>query len=187
MGYQLVASRILSPYFGTTIIVWASLISTFLAAFTAGSFVGGWLSGLSAARRKLGAAVAGGVAVAGLLAVLFFRKPFLSHLEASFESVVPALLIGCTVLFAPFVVALSSMMPVTIELVARAGLPSGKAAGWLYGISTLGNIVGVFLTALTLIPRFPLPQILIGWTVGTAICFTGLTIILSRLSRCEPS
>ena len=41
MGFQLLASRLLNPHFGSSIIVWAWLISTFLAAFSAGSMVGG--------------------------------------------------------------------------------------------------------------------------------------------------
>ena len=40
MGFQLLASRLLSPHFGSSIIVWAWLISTFLAAFSLGSMLG---------------------------------------------------------------------------------------------------------------------------------------------------
>jgi hypothetical protein len=45
MGLQLLASRVLAPFFGNSIFVWASLITTFLAAFSTGSFVGGAVSG----------------------------------------------------------------------------------------------------------------------------------------------
>src|SRR5881227_2722833 len=44
MGLQLVASRVLAPFFGNSIFVWASLITTFLAAFSAGSFIGAAVS-----------------------------------------------------------------------------------------------------------------------------------------------
>src|SRR5207302_7723622 len=44
MGLQLVASRVLAPFFGSSIFVWASLITTFLAAFSTGSFVGAAVS-----------------------------------------------------------------------------------------------------------------------------------------------
>src|SRR5438270_943862 len=44
MGLQLVASRVLAPFFGSSIFVWASLITTFLAAFSMGSFLGGLIS-----------------------------------------------------------------------------------------------------------------------------------------------
>ena len=50
MGFQLLASRLLNPHFGSSIIVWAWLILTFLAAFSAGSMVGGWISNLALKR-----------------------------------------------------------------------------------------------------------------------------------------
>src|SRR5436190_13879746 len=45
MGLQLLASRVLAPFFGNSIFVWASLITTFLAAFSTGSFIGAVVSG----------------------------------------------------------------------------------------------------------------------------------------------
>ena len=46
MGFQWVGSRLLYPYFGSSVIVWAFLISTFLAAFSIGSIMGGLLTRL---------------------------------------------------------------------------------------------------------------------------------------------
>jgi predicted membrane-bound spermidine synthase len=64
MGFQFAASRLLNPHFGSSIIVWAWLISTFLAAFSIGSMLGGWISNLpTAARRRgqLAGSIRGGV------------------------------------------------------------------------------------------------------------------------------
>src|SRR5215212_3007090 len=62
MGFQLLASRLLSPYFGSAIDVWACLISTFLASFSVGSMLGGCISNLGQPQRTRwqmgGAAVA---------------------------------------------------------------------------------------------------------------------------------
>ncbi len=44
MGLQLVALRVLASFFGNSIFVWASLITTFLAAFSTGSFIGAVVS-----------------------------------------------------------------------------------------------------------------------------------------------
>src|SRR5262245_37875167 len=52
MGLQLVASRVLAPFFGNSIFVWASLITTFLAAFSTGSFVGAAVSAKSTTRQR---------------------------------------------------------------------------------------------------------------------------------------
>ena len=38
MGLEIVGSRVLAPFFGNSIFVWASLISVFLTALTLGYF-----------------------------------------------------------------------------------------------------------------------------------------------------
>src|SRR5215204_2242219 len=63
MGFQLLASRLLNPHFGSSIIVWAWLISTFLAAFSIGSMVGGWISNLSLEGRKRGQTIGAVLAI----------------------------------------------------------------------------------------------------------------------------
>ena len=44
MGLEIVGSRVLAPFFGNSIFVWASLISVFLTALTLGYFWGGKLA-----------------------------------------------------------------------------------------------------------------------------------------------
>jgi hypothetical protein len=41
MSFEMLGSRYLNPYFGNGIYTWAALISTVLAALTAGYFLGG--------------------------------------------------------------------------------------------------------------------------------------------------
>lgn len=41
MSFEMLGSRYLNPFFGSSIYTWAALISTVLAALTAGYFVGG--------------------------------------------------------------------------------------------------------------------------------------------------
>ncbi len=181
MGYQQLGSRVLAPYFGGDYIVWSVLISTFLGAFTAGSFLGGWVSDLPGRRRQAAMFAIGAVAVGSLLVGSLVRRPLLAALEQSFESVIAALLVACLALFAAPVITLSSVTPVAIELLTRTGVHPGKAAGRLYGLGTLGNIAGVFITALCLIPNFPLPGILHAWTLAAAFCFAALWLLMRNL------
>src|SRR5438046_5170729 len=44
MGLEIVGSRVLAPYFGSSIFVWGSLISVVMAALSLGYYWGGWLS-----------------------------------------------------------------------------------------------------------------------------------------------
>src|SRR4029077_1230470 len=57
MSFEMLGSRYLNPYFGSGIYTWASLISTVLAALTAGYFAGGRVADRYPSARVLGAAV----------------------------------------------------------------------------------------------------------------------------------
>lgn len=43
MALEIAGSRLLAPYFGSSVFVWGSLISVFLAALSVGYYVGGHL------------------------------------------------------------------------------------------------------------------------------------------------
>src|SRR5260221_2484884 len=75
MSSEMLGSRYLTPYFGSGIYTWAALISTVLAALTAGYFLGGWLADRTASARVLGASIL--VASLYLLALPAFSDPLL--------------------------------------------------------------------------------------------------------------
>src|SRR5213593_2391134 len=63
MALEIVGSRILAPYFGSSVYVWGSLISIFLAALSAGYYFGG----VAADRWPRAGALALALAAAGML------------------------------------------------------------------------------------------------------------------------
>ncbi len=168
MGFQLLASRLLNPYFGSSIIVWAWLISTFLAAFSIGSMTGGWISNLAPAPRRRGQLAGIITAIASLAITAAFGRTLLSQIEMAITDVSTALLVSCLGLFFLPVTALSSFGPQCVQFLASRGTPPGKASGIVYGVSTLGNIGGVMLTAFLLIPHFRVSTLLYVW-LGVAI------------------
>src|SRR4051812_5811114 len=150
MGFQLLASRLLNPHFGSSIIVWAWLISTFLAAFSAGSMLGGWNSNLAPATRRRGQLLGAALAIASLALTAFAGRSLLDRIEEGFPEMSTALLVSCIGLFFLPVTALSTFGPQCVQYLATRGTPPGKASGIVYGVSTLGNIAGVMLTAFAL-------------------------------------
>ena len=178
MGFQLLASRLLSPHFGSSIVVWAWLISTFLAAFSAGSMLGGWISNLPADRRRRGQWAAAVAAVATLAFTAVAGRAALERIEPAFASVNAGLCVACAALFLLPVAALSCFGPQCVQFLAGRGTPPGQASGLVYGVSTLGNIAGVMLTAFVLIPNFPVSSLLFGWLAVAAV---GLAVLLSLL------
>ncbi len=179
MGFQLLASRLLNPHFGSSIIVWAWLISTFLAAFSIGSMVGGWISNLAPAGRQRGQVIGLMVAVATLALVAVSGRALLTSIEVNFTDMSTGLLVSCFGVFFLPVTALSTFGPQCVQFLASRGTPPGKASGIVYGVSTLGNIAGVMLTAFVLIPNFRVSTLLYLWL---AVALVGL-LSLIRLLR----
>lgn len=178
MGFQLLASRLLNPHFGSSIIVWAWLISTFLAAFSVGSLLGGWISTTAPARRNRAQVVVAALGVASLAVTAFLGRPMLDAIEVAFADMNTGLFVACLGLFFLPVTMLSTFGPQCVQYLAARGTPPGSASGLVYGSSTLGNIAGVMLTAFALIPHFRVSTLLYGWL---AVAVVGLAALIGLL------
>src|SRR3954454_8080177 len=85
MSFEMLGSRYLNPYFGSGIYTWAALISTVLAALTAGYFLGGWLADRTASAIVLGTAVL--VASLYLVALPSFAEAVLEFVLADIDDI----------------------------------------------------------------------------------------------------
>lgn len=180
MGFQLLASRLLNPHFGSSIIVWAWLISTFLAAFSLGSMVGGWISNLAPAARRRGQWIGALLAIGSLAVTAVFGRALLGQIELAFTETSTALLVSCLGIFFLPVTSLSLFGPQCVQFLASRGTAPGKASGIVYGVSTLGNIAGVMLTAFALIPHLRVSTLLYLW-LGVAVVSLAALVRLLRL------
>jgi hypothetical protein len=178
MGFQLVASRLLAPFFGTTIFVWAFIISTFLAAFTIGALAGAWCSRLPARRMKR---AVGAIAAIGWLSFAFtslLGRELVRALDAHFGNLVISLGASCLALFLAPILAMSVMLPLLTEAMVLRGNRGGVSSGVVYATSTMGNITGVMATAFWLIPSFPTSTILLLWTASAAVIFVYFHVVI---------
>lgn len=140
LGLEIVASRILAPYFGNSVYVWGSLISVFLLALS----IGYWLGGVLADRRPtLGSLALILVTAAAFILVLpLIYLPvgrFVSELNLEFRFSV--LLISVLFFLVPSVL-MGMVSPYAIKLSATALEEIGRTSGRVYAISTLGSISG---------------------------------------------
>lgn len=180
MGFQLVATRLLAPFFGSTLFVWSFVISTFLAAFSIGAMLGGLFSQFAARRLTASLVALVIVGLAGYLVTATLGHAILQGIDASFDNVFLGLGLSCAALFFCPVVCLSALLPVFTEALVSSGLRGGMSTGVVYGISTLGNITGVMVTAFVLIPAFPTSTLLQGWTVAAALCFAMFVRLIAQ-------
>jgi spermidine synthase len=170
MALEIVGSRVLAPYFGSSIFVWGSLISVVLAALSLGYYWGGWLS----ARRPSFARLLVLLLIPG---VLIFFLPFIyppvNYWIANIDFGIRLNpLIASTIFFFLPGIFLGTISPYAIRLAATTLSMVGSTAGSLYALSTCGSIFGTLFTAFYLIPA-------IG--VSNIVHSLGITLVLLSL------
>ncbi len=176
MGFEMVASRYLYPYYGSGIEVWASLISTVLLALMAGYFIGGQLADGSPRSEVLGVAMLVAAALLALIPPL--ATPLLDFMLDHAGDGVLSMLTACFVmLFAPLTL-LSFFSPFAVRLLLRDSKKSGGVSGAIYAINTIGNVVGTLGASLVLIPLTGIRNITFATAAVIALC--GLALIALR-------
>lgn len=152
MIFELIGSRLLAPYFGTSIIIWSSLIGIILASLS----LGYWLGGIIADQRAKVTYLSTILLCAGLcvLATEVLNKTILSILAISVGNLQTNAILASIILFSPTSVLLGMVSPYALKLKILTLKDSGKTAGTLYAISTIGSIFGTFLAGFFLIPHF---------------------------------
>ena len=183
MGLEIAGSRVLAPYFGSSVFVWGSLIAVVLAALSLGAYTGGRL----ADRMPTGPPLAALLGVAGLMAFAMpwvaaavNRAVFLMNLGPRGGP-----LLASVVLFTIPGVALGAVTPFIIRLLAERVDRIGGVAGTVSALSALGSIVGTLGTAFYLIPAMGVGHIL--YLIGAVLLVLSAMALRGVYSRTEPA
>ena len=173
MALELLGSRLLAPVFGNSIFVWGSLIGVVLAALSTGYYLGGKLADLKPDFQTLSIVIfSAGLLVIGLPAL---APPLFNWIVKLSIGDRYSPLLATVGLLGPASVLLGMVSPFAIRLAAKSFEKLGKASGNLYALSTLGSIVGTFLTVFVLIPEFGVNKIILSLGVTLlVVAFFGL-------------
>lgn len=167
---ELIAGRIMAPYIGVSLYTWTSIIGVVLAGMSGGNFLGGVVADRFASRRTLGLIfLAGGVASLGILVIthaiegLTFGLSFLPRIVLSIAAIffLPSFILGM-------------VSPLVVKLALADLEHSGHTVGTIYAASTVGSIVGTFVTGFWLISWLGTRSIV--WLVAAVLLVTGLSI-----------
>jgi spermidine synthase len=158
MVIEILGTRIIGPVFGVGLFVWSALLAVTLASLAAGYYLGGRLVDRAPNSRLLHLVAI----VAGLLlaAVPAIRHGVLSLGQTFGTRSGP--LFSALLLFAPALLALGTVGPISARLATRDMDSIGRRVGGMYAISTTGSLVGTFLVGFVLIPTYDVNQILLG-------------------------
>lgn len=150
MAYEIIGSRIVAPYIGTSTYIWTSLIGVILAALS----LGYWLGGRMADKRPDVKILAAAIFIAGGLVSLkvLIKDAVLSAIHAASGPLELKSIAAAAILFAPASVLLGFVTPYAVKLRTLSLADSGKTVGRLYALSTVGSIAGTFAAGFFLIP-----------------------------------
>jgi spermidine synthase len=160
LALELLASRVMTPYFGVSLYIWTGILSITLVALALGYWAGGRAAAILAADNR-----------SERLYSMFLLMPALSALSLvgaclMYPHVFPLLadsdlvagsFIACVVLLGVPLVTTSAMNPLLIAIRVRqaaARVHADAGAGRVFFVSTVGSVAGVVATAFGLIPRF---------------------------------
>ncbi|HEX4840685.1 MAG TPA: fused MFS/spermidine synthase [bacterium] len=182
MALEIVGSRILAPYFGSSVYVWGSLISIFLAALSAGYYLGG----VASDRWPQAVSLAVALTVSGALILMLpvASRPILETVTLWDLGPRASPLLASVVLFVLPSLLLGMTSPFAIKLAATDLATVGATAGVLYAISTAGSIAGTLLTAFVLIPAMGVRAIL--YTLGVTLVVLAGLLALRAVRRVTP-
>lgn len=160
MAVELLSGRLLSPYFGSSIYVWGAIITVFMLALSIGYLIGGRMS-LDRPRLRVLAAI---LVLAALATgpILLFGDAIMEWLFDGIQDPRYGSLAASTLLFFVPTVISGMVSPYSVRLLTRHHQESGRNAGTLYFVSTLGSAAGTILTSFYLVLWFELNHILLG-------------------------
>ena len=153
LSLELLASRILLPFFGSSIYIWTSILSVTLIFLAFGYQLGGWIT------SKVNS---------NYYEELFIFIPFVSAIfilisTLAYPILLPYLLnfnllagcfIGSSLLLAIPLILMSSLNPILISIIkSKNDQSSDSKSGFILSISTFGSVFGVIFTGLVLIPN----------------------------------
>ena len=174
MGFEMLGSRYLYPYFGGGINTWASLIATVLVALMLGYLVGGALVDRTMSPRLCGMLLI--VAGAYLFSIpLWVDWLFAGMLDSVGDGMTGIILAAAILLLLPLTL-MSTFTPFAVRLLLTSVTFGGRLVGYVYGVSTVGNVLGTLVVTFTLVPMFGSRALTMAFAALTAAC--GLVMIL---------
>ncbi len=165
---EVLAVRVLSPYYGNTIFTVSSVISVILLALSAGYYAGGRMADRNPSLPRFFALIL----ASGLLLLLlqFIGTLALPRLgEALSLEIGPLVSSAALFLLPALLLGMLSPYAVKLQSVAFPDQGVGSAAGVIFFWSTVGSITGSLAAGFVLVPNFGVSEILIANALGLVV------------------
>lgn len=164
MSLELLGGRILAPYFGSSIYVWGSIITIFMAALSFGYLIGGRLSSHSPSLARFSTIFL--VAAIAIVPLILLGEQVMEGVFMRIEDPRYGSLVSAALMFGLPSVVLGMISPYSVRLQVRFAEHSGAVAGLLYFVSTIGSALGTLLTSFYFVLWFEMNTLLAAMSVA---------------------
>jgi len=176
---EIIGTRFIGPFFGTTIFVWSSLITTTLGSLTLGYWLGAKIIKKSYGTEEYFYKAL--FVAATTSALIPFQARHLALLDPLGFKLAP--LIGAILLFAPSLILLAASTTIGIYIFGHKTNKRDEAPGFIFALSTAGSILGALTTVFVFIPLFSISSTIIASAFFISILGTvGLFIVCNKKS-----
>jgi len=154
MAIELAGAKMVAPFYGTSLYVWASVLTVTLGGLTTGYFLGGWATYRYPAMKMLIGVLLAGTVLISIMPLLALKiMPATSGLGLRMGS-----LVSCTLFMFLPLVCMGMVSPAIIHISNQELKGTGRTAGNVYAISTVGGILMTLLMGFFLLPDLGDPQ-----------------------------
>ncbi|MBP3464267.1 MAG: fused MFS/spermidine synthase [Clostridia bacterium] len=167
MIIEVVAARILSPYLGSSNLIWTCIIGMMLVFMSVGYFLGGKLADKKPSRNIMSLFILNAAFFVSLIPIIEVSviKP-LSLLNSIINPSIIAILCS-SITFGPASLFLATVSPFAVKLKEKDLNGIGEVSGRMSALNTIGSILGTFLAGFVLIPNIGVKNIILITTVIT--------------------
>lgn len=172
MGLELLASRILSPYVGSSNVVWTSIIGIILASMSLGYWYGGRKAEENIGQDKLAEILLEATFFTSLIPL--FETLFVKRIAGLSNNLILSAILCAIIVFSIPSFLLAMISPIAVKIKTEKTSDVGASSGGISALSTLGSIIGTFFMGFILIPNIGVSNI----NIGITLILTVMSIII---------
>ena len=173
MGLELIAARVLSPYVGSSNVVWTSIIGIILVSMSLGYWLGGKKADKEASGNILSRLLLGSALFTSIIPLL--ETIVVREFAGIVSNLIVAAILCAIIVFSIPSFILAMISPFAVKMKSMQETEIGSLSGRISSLSTIGSITGTFLMGFVLIPNIGVTNINIGITI--------LLVVMSILAR----
>lgn len=167
MGLELMAARVLSPYVGSSNVVWTSIIGIILVSMSLGYWIGGKNADKDADINKISQILI--LAALCTSAIPMLETIIVKRIAGIVGNLIIAAIICAIIVFSIPSFILAMVSPFAVKIKSQEDNEIGSLSGRISSLSTIGSIVGTFLMGFILIPNIGVTNINIAVTLTLVV------------------